>query len=383
MSNETTAPKGITALIYRDGLGTDFSNQGISARVMEQPVGRASAGAAGCRVQCRLVAELRRALAPVVSTTFFGCCPSDSYVPAPPRLAPPSSGPAGRNLLRRSCVAYFLRNFPPLALRVDRAPSGTAPQASPAAKKQRGERGSWPVTTAPPTNPLQRTQNHERAHQVHTAPPTSWPTSRTCWAETPKESFVLLTMQGNALGATLRVDAPPASNPGDYAQTLVSYSAPTKRHRHPAGHLHRREHRRIGSALLRARRGACAPNWPSRDAPERRMDGDLGSVAELPLHRPQLLHRPITGRDHQQQRQRRPDLPGKQRHRFHRTCTVHRGPGQHARRSPRTSPTAGPKTLEARRALWAEDPENSRQDSPPRPRWNWQERCSTPPSGTT
>ena len=25
-------------------------------------------------------------------------------------------------------------------------PSGTAPQASPAAKKQRGEKGSWPVT---------------------------------------------------------------------------------------------------------------------------------------------------------------------------------------------------------------------------------------------
>ena len=38
MSNETTAPKGITALIYRDSLGTDFSNRGISARVMEVTV---------------------------------------------------------------------------------------------------------------------------------------------------------------------------------------------------------------------------------------------------------------------------------------------------------------------------------------------------------
>ncbi|QSZ51469.1 hypothetical protein EU811_22190 [Arthrobacter sp. TS-15] len=38
MSNATTAPKGITALIYRDALGTDFSNQGISARVMEVTV---------------------------------------------------------------------------------------------------------------------------------------------------------------------------------------------------------------------------------------------------------------------------------------------------------------------------------------------------------
>jgi hypothetical protein len=38
MSNDTTAPKGITALIYRDALGTDFSNRGISSRVMEVTV---------------------------------------------------------------------------------------------------------------------------------------------------------------------------------------------------------------------------------------------------------------------------------------------------------------------------------------------------------
>ena len=38
MSNDTAAPKGITALIYRDALGTDFSNRGISARVMEVTV---------------------------------------------------------------------------------------------------------------------------------------------------------------------------------------------------------------------------------------------------------------------------------------------------------------------------------------------------------
>ncbi|MEV7634534.1 hypothetical protein AB0N64_19235 [Microbacterium sp. NPDC089318] len=38
MSNSTTAPKGITALIYRDDLGTDFSNRGISSRVMEVTV---------------------------------------------------------------------------------------------------------------------------------------------------------------------------------------------------------------------------------------------------------------------------------------------------------------------------------------------------------
>ncbi|MFJ6302165.1 hypothetical protein [Pseudarthrobacter oxydans] len=38
MNNDPTTPKGITALIYRDALGTDFSNRGISARVMEVTV---------------------------------------------------------------------------------------------------------------------------------------------------------------------------------------------------------------------------------------------------------------------------------------------------------------------------------------------------------
>ena len=37
MSNDTT-PKGITALIYRDSLGIDFSNRGISAQVTEVTV---------------------------------------------------------------------------------------------------------------------------------------------------------------------------------------------------------------------------------------------------------------------------------------------------------------------------------------------------------
>ena len=41
--------------------------------------------------------------------------------------------------------------------------------------------------------------------------------------ETPKESFVALTMQGKQLGATLRVDAPFQQDPVAYAQTVVSY----------------------------------------------------------------------------------------------------------------------------------------------------------------
>ncbi|MCU1539750.1 MAG: hypothetical protein JWM01_697 [Arthrobacter sp.] len=37
--------------------------------------------------------------------------------------------------------------------------------------------------------------------------------------ELPKESIVLLTLNGKRLGATLRVDAPSEAAPADYAQT--------------------------------------------------------------------------------------------------------------------------------------------------------------------
>ena len=41
--------------------------------------------------------------------------------------------------------------------------------------------------------------------------------------QTPTESFVALTMQGNKIGATLRVDAPFGQDPVGYAQSVVSY----------------------------------------------------------------------------------------------------------------------------------------------------------------
>ncbi|UNK47844.1 DUF4192 domain-containing protein [Arthrobacter sulfonylureivorans] len=41
--------------------------------------------------------------------------------------------------------------------------------------------------------------------------------------QTPRESFVALTMQGKQLGATLRVDAPFGLDPVAYAHTIVSY----------------------------------------------------------------------------------------------------------------------------------------------------------------
>ncbi|WP_461175231.1 DUF4192 domain-containing protein (plasmid) [Arthrobacter sp. Z1-9] len=41
----------------------------------------------------------------------------------------------------------------------------------------------------------------------------------------PKESFVVLTARGNHLGATLRMDAPAAAAPLDYAQMMTTYAA--------------------------------------------------------------------------------------------------------------------------------------------------------------
>ena len=42
---------------------------------------------------------------------------------------------------------------------------------------------------------------------------------------TPRNAFVLLTMQGHRLGATLRVDAPTTGEPADYARRVVNYLA--------------------------------------------------------------------------------------------------------------------------------------------------------------
>jgi hypothetical protein len=42
---------------------------------------------------------------------------------------------------------------------------------------------------------------------------------------TPRNSFVLLTMQGKRLGATLRIDAPTTGEPADYARRVVTYLA--------------------------------------------------------------------------------------------------------------------------------------------------------------
>jgi hypothetical protein len=42
---------------------------------------------------------------------------------------------------------------------------------------------------------------------------------------TPRNAFVLLTLQGKQLGATLRVDAPTTGEPADYARRIVNYLA--------------------------------------------------------------------------------------------------------------------------------------------------------------
>ena len=112
-----------------------------------QPVDRASAGAAGCWVQGASVAELRHPLAPVCLQRFLVAVlrilgvrssPSSPSVPPGPAVQEFPSG-APSSLI--SCG-----NFPHLALRVDRPPSAAEQASLPATKKQRGEKGSWPVT---------------------------------------------------------------------------------------------------------------------------------------------------------------------------------------------------------------------------------------------
>jgi hypothetical protein len=97
-------------------------------------------------------------------------------VPAPARLAPPSSGPAARKCPSGAPSSLISSgDFRHLALRVDGPPSGTAPQASPAAKKQRGERGAGrSPRAAPPTHrtSLTKGQNHhERNTHARNARP--------------------------------------------------------------------------------------------------------------------------------------------------------------------------------------------------------------------
>ncbi|MET3370950.1 UNVERIFIED_CONTAM: hypothetical protein ABIE34_004229, partial [Jeotgalibacillus campisalis] len=54
-------------------------------------------------------------------------------------------------------------DFQHLALRVDRAPLAAEQASLPATKKQRGERGSWPVTTGRPTHHLSRQKKEQHA----------------------------------------------------------------------------------------------------------------------------------------------------------------------------------------------------------------------------
>src|SRR6478752_10344054 len=101
-----------------------------------RPLARPAVGARACR---------RRAPDPLALSCLrlFWLLSFGLYVSAPAGLAPPSSGPAAREMpcgAPSSLISFG--NFPPLALRVDRPPSATAPQASPAAKTTTGERGA-------------------------------------------------------------------------------------------------------------------------------------------------------------------------------------------------------------------------------------------------
>jgi hypothetical protein len=125
------------------------------------PSYRASAGAAGCWVQCvrrrapgaLALSCLRRFLSAVLRI----------IVPAPAPSSPSFVGACGR---AQSAPALLRRLFPtqisrPLPFGWSGPPSGTATQASPAGKKQRGRRGSWPVTDrTPPTTSSAKDEKH-------------------------------------------------------------------------------------------------------------------------------------------------------------------------------------------------------------------------------
>jgi hypothetical protein len=83
---------------------------------------------------------------PVLSATLFGCCPDGLYVPVPAPLAPPASGPAPRKFFSGAPSSLISsEDFPGLALRVD-GPARAQLRKLRQQSKQRGERGSWPVT---------------------------------------------------------------------------------------------------------------------------------------------------------------------------------------------------------------------------------------------
>jgi hypothetical protein len=126
----------------------------------------ASAGAAGCWGQ-GAPSQSSGPPGPVLSATF-GCCPDGLYVPAPAGLAPPSSGPAVREMsLRRSFVADFLREFP--------APCPTGRQASVghssasfASSQNNGGEGTLAGHLSRPTHQpfrQKRSNTNERSHQ--------------------------------------------------------------------------------------------------------------------------------------------------------------------------------------------------------------------------
>ncbi len=124
-----------------------------------RPLARPAVGSRACRRRApdplNLVC-LRRFLAAVLRIVRARSGPSSpSFVGA--------CGP--EILLRRSFLADFLRRFSVPCPAGRRDSTGTAPQASPAAKKQRGERGGWPVTFGRPTHPTSRQEGatpHER-----------------------------------------------------------------------------------------------------------------------------------------------------------------------------------------------------------------------------
>ena len=134
---------------------------------------RSASLAAGCWVQAA-PSQSSAVPGPVVSTTFFGCCPSDCTCPLRPRLAPPFVGACGAgNSLRRSFVADFLRRFPAPCPAGRQASVGHSSASFASSQKTTGGEGKLAGHHRPPhpPNPLQKEQHHERNTHARNARP--------------------------------------------------------------------------------------------------------------------------------------------------------------------------------------------------------------------
>ena len=87
-------------------------------------------------------------------------------------------------------------------------------------------KGSWPLTTsAPPTESSAKDLNLDQNELRISSPADILSFVPHTLGFAPRESFVFITMRGNTLGATLRVDAPTDTNTKGFSRAMADYLA--------------------------------------------------------------------------------------------------------------------------------------------------------------